>query len=118
MKDFGEAAAPTNPIGGRSMAEPKRGKLREVTTKPMYEDGNISGYTVRARHDSDPSAGKNDGMMFDPTPVETPHETLEGATAKHGEHLADNEAKFGKGKGGRKKMPMNDGMMKAMGRKG
>lgn len=98
------------------MAEAKRGKLRSVTTRPMYDEKqNISGYTVSADHDADDSnSGKETGGYM--RPVETPHETLESATAKHGAHLAANNEKFGGKK--KKSVAMDEGSMRAaMGRK-
>jgi hypothetical protein len=60
----------------------KRGKLRSVTTRPMYDEKqNISGYTVSADHDAEDS-GKEGGSRYLP-PVETPHETMESASSKH-----------------------------------
>jgi hypothetical protein len=90
---------PANPTTGAPMKDMKRGKLRSVTTRPMYDEKqNISGYTVSADHDADDSGGKDIGGYM--RPIETPHETMESATAKHGEHLATNAAKFnGKKKG-------------------
>ncbi len=98
------------------MKDAKRGKLRSVTTRPMYDEKqNISGYTVSADHDADDSGSKDGGSRYLP-PVETPHESMESATAKHGEHLATNATRFGGGK--KKAMDMDEEPMRAaMGRK-
>jgi hypothetical protein len=96
------------------MKDMKRGKLRNVSTRPMYDEKqNISGYTVSADHDADDSSG-NGGSPY-MSPVETPHETLDSANAKHAEHLATNAKRFG---GGKKSAPMDESPMRAaMGRK-
>ena len=111
---YGGATAATPTSGGKSMKDMKRGKLRSVSTRPMYDEKqNISGYTVSADHDADDSGSEN-GSRYMP-PVETPHETMDSATAKHAEHLATNASRFG---GGKKKAAMDESPMRAaMGRK-
>jgi hypothetical protein len=98
------------------MKDMKRGKLRSVSTRPMYDEKqNISGYTVSADHDAE-DAG-NDGPSYrSMAPVETPHETMDSANAKHNEHVATNAARFGGGK--KKSAAMDESPMRAaMGRK-
>lgn len=69
----------------------KRGRLRSVTTRPMYDEkGKTSGYTVSADHEpAEPN--KEGGYQYMP-PIETPHETKESAIAKHAEHLNGGQA--------------------------
>ena len=71
----------------------KRGRLRSVTTRPMYDEkGKTSGYTVSAEHEPvDDGNNKDVGYRYLP-PIETPHETKESAIAKHNEHLGGAEA--------------------------
>lgn len=98
------------------MKDMKRGKLRSVSTRPMYDEKqNISGYTVSADHDAE-DAGSDGGPSYrSMAAVETPHETMESANAKHTEHVTTNASRFG----GKKKSPAMDEspMRAAMGRK-
>jgi len=101
--------------------EVKRGRLRRVTMKHMYdEDGNLTGHTVSAEHEPDASASDGKGYTPYPPDIETPHETYDSAEAKMREHHNDNLKRFG-GKKAKKAAAasMNDAPMKeALGRKG
>ena len=106
--------------------EVKRGRLRRVTMKHMYdEDGNLAGHTVTAEHepDMDEMKGKSDGPSYMPSPpdIETPHETYDSAEAKMREHHNDNAKRFGgkKTKASAKASPDMDEapMREAMGRR-
>lgn len=96
--------------------EVKRGRLRRVTIKHMYdEDGAPSGHTVTAEHEPDASTGDGKGYTPYPPDIETPHETHDSALAKAKEHYESNMARFGK-KG--KKISVPEGPAQAaLGRK-
>jgi hypothetical protein len=102
----------------------KRGRLRRVTIKHMYnEDGNLAGHTVTAEHgpDMEGMKGKSDGPSYMPSPpdIETPHETYDSAEAKAKEHHMDNMKRFGKGGAKKAAAPAMDEapMRMALGRK-
>lgn len=80
------------------MAEAKRGRLRAVSIRPMYDEkGKVTGHTVSADHEAD---GKDKGYQYLP-PIESPHESVDSAMDKVKEHMTDNAEKHGKAKGGR-----------------
>src|ERR1700690_349471 len=94
------------------MSQMKRGRLRSVTTRPMYDKNKaLSGYSVQANHepDEDDMGAGNSPMQMGSYPgeSETPHETLDSAKAMVHTHLAENEKKFGGKKGKRSAPPMN-----------
>jgi hypothetical protein len=83
------------------MSEAKRGRLRSVSIRPMYDEkGKITGHTVSADHETQPEKGKEGGYSYLP-PIESPHETSESALAKAKEHIADNSEKQGSASKGR-----------------
>jgi len=98
------------------MKDMKRGKLRSVSTRPMYDEKqNISGYTVSADHDAEDSGSSDAGYSRSMPSIDTPHETMESANVKHTEHVTANAARFGAKK---KSAPMDESPMRAaMGRK-
>lgn len=80
------------------MAEMKRGKLRSVSVRPMYDGkGKVSGHTVSADHEAAGNSDGGSGMPNFLSPIESAHETHGSATDKVKEHLEANNAKFGKG---------------------
>ena len=101
----------------------KRGRLRRVTIKHMYnEDGNLAGHTVTAEHEPDMEAMKagqaKGNYVPSPPDIETPHETHDSAMAKVKEHHEDNLKRFGgekktKGAGG-EDMPLHERVTKGM----
>lgn len=82
-----EAAMPTNSM---PKGETKRGRMESVETKPMYDENDkVTGYNVRAKHEPAKTGTPGEPMMY-PSPIETPHESLESAMAKHEEHVRKN----------------------------
>lgn len=78
------------PEGGQ-MSEAKRGRLRSVSVRPMYDEkGKVSGHTVSADHEAE---GKGYGYV---SPIESPHESMQSAEAKVHEHLLKNHEANGK----------------------
>jgi len=96
------------PTGGR-MSEAKRGRLRSVSIRPMYDEkGKISGHTVAADHEAEPESGK---VGYVP-PIESPHETTDSAMAKAKEHIDNNAEK--QGVAGEKGRSMKQAILAAM----
>jgi hypothetical protein len=80
------------------MADAKRGRLRSVSARPMYDEkGKINGHTVSAEHEA---AGNGKEYHYLP-PVESPHESMDSAMAKVKEHLDKNHKEHGKATKGR-----------------
>lgn len=84
------------------MSDIKRGRLREVSVRPMYDEkGKVTGHTVSAHHERGEEAKKGENSWESPRPIETPHETQASAMEAVKEHLKDNEEKHGGSKRGR-----------------